>query len=197
MNYLAHLFLAGESPESRVGNLQGDFMRGVDRQDLTNGVWQGVLMHRRVDAFTDAHALFRQSRQRLAPEYRRWSGVLINVFYDHLLALHWQQFSPEQSLPEFAASIYATLAEHSHLLAGRLARVAPKMAAGDWLSAYAERASLDLALAGISRRLRRPSPLAQAGPQLDLHFSELQEDFLQFFPELRARFPAVFCADRD
>ncbi len=186
LNYLAHLYLAGHQADHLLGSLLGDFMRGQDLADFPSAVQDGVLHHRAVDRFTDGHAVFARSRARLAPQFRRVSGIVIDVFYDHLLARSWARWS-EQPLAEFTAEIYALLQARRAELPPRMQRAVDYMVRGDWLGSYVEPLSIDWALRGLSSRMRRANPLGEAYGELAQHGDGLRRDFEQFFPELRAR----------
>jgi acyl carrier protein phosphodiesterase len=184
MNYLAHLLLADQSPASLVGGLLGDFAKGLDVSSLPAAVREALLQHRRIDAFTDAHPLVRRSRARVSREFSRFSGILVDVFYDHFLARRWPDYTPEP-LSAFAARVYAALREHEHLLPERLARVLPRMAREDWLCGYAEIENVGHALAGLERRFSRPTGLSRALGELTRNHDAMHADFAEFFPQLR------------
>lgn len=184
MNYLAHLLLADGSPESLVGGLLGDFAKGLDLAGLPAPMMQALMAHRRIDAFTDAHEFVRRSRARISPKYSRFAGILVDVFYDHFLAVSWTSWSRE-NLGEFSKRVYAALQIHEALLPTRLAAVLPRMKAEDWLGGYAEIDNIGHALAGLQRRLKRPMELTSALSELRAGYTDLAQDFARFFPELR------------
>ncbi len=185
MNYLAHLLLSDQSPASLVGGLLGDFAKGLDVSSLPPDVRAALLQHRRIDVFTDAHPVVHQSRARVSREFSRFSGILVDVFYDHFLARRWPAHSSE-ALDAFAARVYAALRVHEYLLPERLSRVLSRMAREDWLSGYAEITNVGHALAGLERRFRRPTGLSRALGELTGNYSALDADFGEFFPELRS-----------
>lgn len=184
MNYLAHLRLAPDDPMLRLGNLLGDFMRGVDMASLPPPLQRGVAQHRAIDRFTDRHPLFRQSRARLPAPFRRFGGVLVDVYYDHFLARHWDRFGDGGPLGEFTQRAYRELGALAQWLPPRLAQAAPRMREGDWLLGYRELHAIDDVLARMARRLRHDNPLAQGGEPLRSCYGELQSDFEAFFPAL-------------
>lgn len=194
MNYLAHLRLAPAQPLLRLGNLLGDFVRGVDLGTLPAAVRQGIAQHRAIDRFTDAHPVFRQSRARLDAPFRRFSGVLVDVFYDHFLALGWDRHGDGRSLAEFVAAIHGELDAHQELLPPRLREALPRMRQQDWLGSYGDLAAIDRTLARMARRLRHANPLATGGEQLRRHHAALRCDFDQFFPQLQAHVRSVIHA---
>lgn len=185
MNYLAHLVLSDQTPLGLVGNLAGDFLRGVDVSTLHPEVRRGVALHRAVDAFTDSHPLPRQSRDRLDPAWRHWRRVLVDVFYDHVLARDFERHA-SQPLPEFAARVYTALEAHAALLPPTLQRAAPVMIDHDWLSAYAHADGVEEILWRMSRRSRHAPALDRAAGELRANADAFAADFAAFFPRLRA-----------
>ena len=186
LNLLAHAHLSRHDDELLVGQMLGDFLEPGWRERLPPRVIQGVRLHHQVDRFTDAHPLFVQSRRRLGPRLRRYSGILVDVFYDHFLARHWESYHLDQSLAGFSRHVYAVLERHKRSLTGRFSRVFPSIAAQDWLSSYARLEAVDSALLGLSRRLGRANPMAEGGEALREHYAELECDFKAFFPTLEA-----------
>jgi acyl carrier protein phosphodiesterase len=184
VNWLAHLRLSPSEPLLRLGNLCGDFVRGVDVAALAPDLQRGIQQHRAVDAFVDAHAIVRASRARLDAPFRRLAGVLVDVFYDHYLARDWDRLGDGQPLPAFAASVHALLREHELLLPPRLANVVPWMEAQGWLVGYAQIEGIDVVLRRMARRLSRPTPLGDGALQLRAHYEALEGDFEAFWPEL-------------
>ena len=83
MNWLAHLLLAESDPEARLGNLLGDLVKGKQRQAFNSKIQRGIECHQAINIFTDKHPIVRCSKQRIDPEYRRFSGILIDVFKDN------------------------------------------------------------------------------------------------------------------
>ncbi len=186
MNFLAHALLAGPDPGSRVGGMLGDFVK--DRLDpapaeLPQTVVAGLVLHRRIDSYADAHLAFQRSRRRVSAERRRVAGIMIDMFYDHFLAVHWSKFSAEP-LEDFTANVYRLLAAHETLFPPRFASLFPYMQADDWLSSYR---SLDVIGTALDRmavkRLTRPNTLAGAATELRANYTGFEEDFFAFFPD--------------
>ncbi len=185
MNYLAHLVLAGPDDDARLGNFLGDFVKGsLDsyRDRYSAAVLDGIKCHREIDRFTDTHPVFRQSCRRLGPEFRRVSAIAMDLTYDHLLIAHWSQFMA-QPFPEFVDAAYALLQQQSACLPPRLQQALPVMIRQDWLGSYATWEGVELALARVSRRMKRSDLLAQVWPAIAVCREELAMDFLDFFPE--------------
>src|SRR6266852_3492368 len=117
MNYLAHLFLAGDSPESLIGNLAGDFVKGPIRDQFTPGIREGIMQHRRIDSFTDRHPEVAAFRRVLIPDHGHYSRVISDVFFDHFLATSWSRYAVE-SLDDFLEHVYAAIDPYESELPG-------------------------------------------------------------------------------
>ncbi len=180
MNFLGHALLAGPDPAMRLGGMLGDFVKGPLPAGLPHDVAAGVLLHRRIDSFTDRHAAFRASRERVSLVRRRYAGIMIDLFYDHFLARRWEEFSV-QPLGEFSADTYALMAARADLLPAALARILPAMRETDWLSSYRSIEATGRALDRIAaHRLRRPNPLAGAIAELGGAYEDFASDFAAF-----------------
>lgn len=186
LNWLAHLRLAPPPPLLRLGNLAGDFVRGVDVAALHPELQRGIAAHRAVDAFVDAHPVVAAARGRLAPPFRRFGGVLLDVWFDHFLARDWERHGPGGTLAAFLADVHADLQEHRALLPPDLQRIAGAVARDDWLGAYATVDGIEGVLAAMGRRLARPTPLARGGELLRARYGELERTFESLWPELTA-----------
>ncbi|MDH4569263.1 DUF479 domain-containing protein [Pseudomonas sp. BN414] len=183
MNYLAHLHLGGSQPAQLLGSLYGDFVKGPLAGRWPADIEAGIRLHRRIDAFTDSHPLITQAKLRFPSERRRFAGILLDVFFDHCLARDWQLYAAEP-LDAFTHHVYQVLGDEPEL-PGRLALIAPRMAAQDWLGSYREFETLELVINGISRRFSRPERLAGAMAELEALYLPLSDDFRQFYPQLQ------------
>lgn len=192
MNYLAHLHLGGEQPEQLLGSLYGDFVKGRLEGRFRPQIEAAIRLHRRIDAFTDSHPLIERARARFPVERRRTAGILLDLFFDHCLARHWPDYASEP-LPVFTAKVYAVLGAETQL-PERLAVIAPRMAAQDWLGSYRDFAMLEQVLWGMRRRLSRPQLLDGAMDELALLYELLSEDFRVFYPQLQMFSSAQYCS---
>lgn len=186
MNFLAHLVLAGPDPELRLGGLMADFTRPDGEGQLPAGVQRGILLHRRIDRFTDSHPRVLAGRRRCDPAYRLASGILVDLIYDHVLARDWDALGLGLDLPTFAARAYRELAEVESLLPPRMQAAARRMTQEDWLTNYREPAFLVDIVDRTARRLRRPDLLTGGGRELLRHPQAWTVDFHAFWPEVVA-----------
>lgn len=165
MNFLAHALLAGEAPALIVGGVVGDWIKGGLPGALPPDLAQGVALHRAIDHHAESHHAFNRSRRRISAERRRYAGVLVDVFYDHLLARHWADIHP-QPLPEYCAAVYSLIRARLDDLPESARPVLALMAQEDWLSSYAQIEDIADVLLRMSRRARQPNPLARGELEL-------------------------------
>lgn len=183
LNYLAHLYLADPTDDSLIGNLLGDFVKGRPGGHYSDEVVAGILFHRKIDVFADAHLIMRTSRGRIAPRMSRFSGIIIDVCYDHFLARHWNRYS-NQDLTVFVQHVYHVLQKNRLILPDRLQRILPYMISEDWLGRYIEIKRVGVTLDRITRRLTHGERFKGAIAEVEKNYDDLECDFLDFFPDL-------------
>ncbi|QKZ06633.1 ACP phosphodiesterase [Pseudomonas eucalypticola] len=183
MNYLAHLHLGGQEPEQLLGSLYGDFVKGSLEGRYSPTLVQAIQLHRRIDAFTDSHPIVLGALARFPVQRRRYAGIIVDVFFDHCLALHWKDYCAVP-LKRYTQDVYRVLAAEPEL-PGRLARMAPYMIADDWLGSYREFEVVGQVLLGISRRLSKPEGLLGAMEEVRELYEPLTQDFRDFYPILQ------------
>lgn len=183
MNYLAHLHLGGPAPQQLLGSLYGDFVKGPLAGRFAPPLEASIRLHRQIDAYTDSHPIVLAALARFPQARRRYAGIVLDVFFDHCLAAHWHDYANEP-LGRFTAEVYRVLRTTPDL-PGRLAVIAPRMAADDWLGAYREFATLHAVFAGIGRRLSRPGVMDAVMDELAPLYGALLGDFRAFYPQLQ------------
>jgi acyl carrier protein phosphodiesterase len=183
MNHLAHALLAAPGEDRMLGSLVADFLRGGIDPALPRGVREGIALHRSVDAWTDAHPEVVAARALFAPPYRRYAGILVDIWFDHLLARDWPLHAAG-ALPEFSREVRALLRGRATELPPRMRGFARYLEANDLPAAYARRAVIGAVLGGVSQRLSRANPVACALPAIEAVAGPLQRRFEAFFPAL-------------
>ncbi len=185
MNLLAHALLAGDDDDVRFGSVIGDFVRGAIDPALPAGVREGIALHRAVDAYTDAHPEVVAARALFAPPFRRYAGILLDVWFDHLLARGWAR-AGDGSLAQFSGDVQDQLRRRSHELPARMRGFAAYVLRNDLPARYRERAMIAQVFFGLSQRIARANPVAIALPALVKHEDAIAAHFDAFFPDLRA-----------
>ena len=183
MNFLAHAFLAGNVETDRVGGVLGDFVKGPLPAGLPPKLAAGVALHRAIDSFAERHPAFIASRARISAMRRRVGGVLVDLFYDHLLARDWAQHHA-LALPAYAARVYAELRAHAPGLPARASEIAVSMQLGDWLSSYRDLAHVGEAIDRMAiHRMRRANPLGGGVEEFLADADGFSADFAAFLPD--------------
>lgn len=185
MNFLAHFYLSDQTSEGFVGGLLGDFVRGDFRGKFSKTIEREIEIHRKVDFFTDTNVVVKLSKQRVSDSRRKYAGVLIDMFYDHFLAVDFEIYTGV-SLKKFSANVYRSLVESQAYLPVELHSKINWIATHDLLGSYVRIEGIGRALYGISHRLKRKNSLPEGIFDLKRNYSALQQDFKQFFPELVA-----------
>ena len=183
MNFLAHALLGRSEPALRVGGLAGDWVKGVLPAGLPEDLSRGVALHRAIDSFSERHAAFRASRQRVSAPRRRYAGVLVDMFYDHLLAREWWRYS-DVALDCFARETYVLTERRLEQLPEHFRGAFLAMRDNDWLQGYREREAIGRALDRMARhRARQPNPLRGALAEFEAEGAGYGRDFAHFFPD--------------
>jgi acyl carrier protein phosphodiesterase len=185
VNHLAHLFLAGHSAESLIGNLAGDFVKGALGERFPSAIREGIAQHRRIDAFTDSHPSVAAFRRVLTTEHGHYSRVIADMFFDHFLACRFDEYAGE-SLQSFLARTFATIDPHVEMLPGMLRVLYPRIRDEQWLQSYREVEGIRFALANMSRRFSRRPHLETAARHLVDSRAELERRFEEFMPDVIA-----------
>lgn len=189
MNFLAHLVLAAPDGKSMIGNLMPDLVVGRLPAELHPDVALGVQLHRRVDRFTDTHPVVGQTKARLREHHGLFAGILVDVFYDHLLAADWRRWR-DQTLDDFARFAYQQMAGDIHHAPPTMREALTRMADQNWLCCYATVAGVELTLQRmserLSRRMKRTFDVPLATADLIDQLALLRADFDRFFPLLIA-----------
>ncbi|MEM1095597.1 MAG: ACP phosphodiesterase [Bacteroidota bacterium] len=183
MNWLAHLHLADADGADRVGNLLPDMARKRECDAMPATIRRGVARHRFVDTYLDHHPMYFRSRARLKPPFRRFAGIIVDVFYDHYLTLHWATYCDVPML-DFVAEACASMTPHLGVLPPAPQRIIPRMCREGWLVGNGTIDGIARTLGRIDHRLSRPAGLAGAARYLEAEWDGFEADFLAFYPEL-------------
>lgn len=184
MNYLAHLFLAGEHPEIILGNFIADHVKGSDVLKYSDYVRKGISMHRAIDTYTDQHPVVRQSISRLRADFHKYAGVVVDMYYDHYLSAQWDEYS-DIDLTAFTKTRYDILNKFQEILPLRSARLLFYMEKQNWLKSYSSFEGMQQAFNGMSRRTTFVSNMEMAVENLKEGYTDFEAEFRQFFPELQ------------
>jgi acyl carrier protein phosphodiesterase len=183
MNFLAHIYLSGKNDHLKIGNFMADGIHGKNFDEFPLDVQKGIRLHREIDYFTDFHPIFRQSKHRLHQRYGHYSGVIIDIFYDHFLAKNFSRYS-DQSLEDFSANFYKLLDENFEILTPRFKMILPTLKEENWLVLYATIEGISNILYNMDRRTRLKSKMQFSVEELTSFYSEFEIEFTLFFVEM-------------
>ncbi len=187
MNFLGHFILAGNNEPSIIGNFIADFVKGKNYQNYPDDIAKGILMHREIDHFTDNHPSFKESKRRIVDHQGHFSGVVIDMFYDHFLAVDFEKYS-ETKLSDFALNIYRTIDRNIHHLPDPCRFLFGYMKRDNWLVRYRELEGIGRTLNGMSKRVKFDNNMNNAIFDLEENYQPMKNDFHLFFQEIRNYF---------
>jgi acyl carrier protein phosphodiesterase len=184
LNYLAHLFLAGNHPETVLGNFIADHVKGSDILKFSEKTRHGISMHRAIDTFTDQHPIVKQSITRLRSDFSKYSGVIVDMYYDHFLSANWDDYS-STDIHTFTKTRYDILNSFQAILPARSAKLLYFMEKQNWLLSYASLDGMQQAFNGMARRTTFESKMELAVGNLKEGYLEFEKEFKLFFPDLQ------------
>lgn len=185
MNFLAHIYLSGDDDMVKIGNFMADSIHGRKPESFPYGIQKGIMLHRAIDSFTDAHPVFRQTTKRLHARYHHYAGVIADVYYDHFLAKNWKDFHPDP-LEIFAANFYELLNDNFSLLAEQTRQMVPYMIRDNWLVGNAHLDGIARTLKQIDRRTGNKSGMSTAIDELTEFYAEFESEFRIFFEAVQS-----------
>ena len=183
MNFLAHIYLSGNNEAVTIGNFIADGIRGKKYLKYPRDIQTGILLHRQIDTFTDAHKTVRLSTKRLHKNYGHYSGVIVDILYDHFLAKNWSKYC-NLPLAEYVDNFYESLENNFEILPKRIQKLMPYMIADNWLLSYASIEGITKVLEGMNRRTQNRSQMNLAVNELQECYNEFEDEFTCFFDEL-------------
>lgn len=183
MNYLAHIYLSGTNKEVLIGNFIADAIKGKGWQNYPPEVQKGIKLHRAIDDFTDTHEIVRRSKDKLRGRYGHYSGVIVDIFYDHFLAKGWEEFHSEP-LGEFVQHTYTFLQENEHRFPDRIRHLLKYMVMNNWLYHYQSMEGVKNVMFGMSKRTKYDSGMENSTDELREYYHEFKHEFETFFPLL-------------
>ncbi|MBP0902278.1 ACP phosphodiesterase [Mariniflexile gromovii] len=183
MNYLAHIYLSGDNDLITIGNFIADGIKGKSYKNYPKDIQIGILLHRNIDTFTDAHPTVRLSTKRLHEKYGHYSGIIVDILYDHFLAKNWDTYS-DIPLKNYVETFYNSLENNFEILPQRIQKMMPYMLTDNWLLSYASIEGISRVLAGMNRRTKNVSGMDEAVKELELFYNEFETEFSSFFDEL-------------
>lgn len=185
LNFLAHYYLARTDEGLIVGNLLADHVKGRRYLDLPQAYRRGVILHRKIDEYTDHHPEVMKTKERLMPVYGKFAPVIADVFYDYFLGSRWSDYSGLE-LSKFSAYIYSVLNAHIDFLPESAQITLSYMSRHDWLTNYSNYFGIGMALKGLARRSVFENKMDKAIEDLKRDENAIEKEFKAFFRDLEA-----------
>ena len=184
MNWLAHALLSKPDIAFRVGNILPDLVSITELKNFSPAFQEGIRCHQAIDIFTDSHPIVRSGINRLPENYRRYGGILTDVFYDHFLAKNWAHYSPI-SLHTFTNNFYRDLQLIENDIPADILAIFQRMLQNKIFENNKDISGIKMVLQRIDVRLRRPANLGAAIVFLEENYDAYEMDFCSFFPALK------------
>ncbi|WP_445455129.1 acyl carrier protein phosphodiesterase [Flavobacterium sp. HNIBRBA15423] len=184
MNFLAHIYLSGDNDLIKIGNFMADGIKGDNYNDFPKDIKKGILLHRAIDSFTDTHPIFRKSKHRLHEKYGHYSGVIMDIFYDHFLAKNWNNYS-SIPLDTYVSKFYHLLDTNFDKLTLKIQKMYPNMVKQNWLLSYASIDGIGTILYQMDYRTQFQSKMQYAVEELQLFYDDFEQEFTIFFEDIQ------------
>ncbi len=184
MNFLAHAYLSFGREEILVGNMISDFVKGKAQYEYSPGIRKGIILHRRIDEYTDGHSAVKDAKEYFRLAYRLYSAPIIDIILDHYLANDIDNFNAGE-LEKFSQSVYKTLNKYSAQLPLRFLHAFTYMQSQDWLLGYRYKEGIANSIKGL---VRRAEFLDDSAPAIELfykHYSSLAACYKLFFQDVK------------
>lgn len=141
-------------------------------------------MHRAIDFFTDNHPAVKQEVRILRERFGRYAPILLDIYFDYLLASRFEEFSP-MPLKRFARRFYFNLLRSRRYLPLRIKQFMWHFIATDRLGRYATTTGIEESLRIMIQYKHIDLSPEEAIRYLTQHEQELWSLFLSFFLELQ------------
>ena len=183
MNYLAHTYLSGDNDDIKIGNFLGDWVKGSDYLKYSDDIRTGIMLHRDIDSFTDNHSVVKLSASRFLSRYFKYSGVIIDILYDHFLARNWLDFS-NISLHNYVNRMHNIMLNNFEVLPERLQNYLPGFMNERWVERYATVDGIRDVLNAMSKRTSLPNETEFAIGVLEAYYEDFRHEFYDFFGQI-------------
>lgn len=180
MNFLAHIYLSGTNDHMKLGNFIGDYVKGKKYLYFPGDIQRGILLHRKIDEFTDNSPIPKEIKTLFLPYYKKYAGIVIDLFYDHFLARNWENYC-EVPLEDFVSDFYDILMDNYVHLPRRVKNFLPNMIENNRLYSYKHLKGLEYALGIMSRYTSLPDQTENAIYTLNLYYEDIHQNFQEFF----------------
>lgn len=187
MNYLAHAFLSKNNKELLIGNFIADHIRGNNFETFSPGIVAGIQLHRRIDTFTDAHPLFKKSKRVFYNGFEKYSGVLVDIYFDHFLAKNFEKHA-QIDLSHFSKKVYDVYSSHRHIIPQSSSRFLDYLIQNNVYYSYSQIEGIQTVLNHLSQRIKNKSQLDDSIVLFKQNYDEIESNFDSFFKDVLIEF---------
>lgn len=191
MNYLGHLFFSDNDFELAIANLFGDSVKGTHFDQYPPKVITGIVLHREIDHFMDTHPSVKKILPVLRPDLPKVASIAIDLFFDHLLAKHWNQFHP-LPLDEFLKLFYQQINNNTFPYPDQFLDYLQKMIQFNWISYYPTLDGLDKMCHGVSHKLSFNNQLINGLQVFKNNEKGIEQAFIEYMTDANEHFSHYF-----
>ncbi len=183
LNFLAHIYLSGDIDDIMIGNFIGDYVKGIKYLGYPERISKGIILHRKIDSFTDRHPITKSCKTFINPKYGKYSGIVVDIFYDHFLATNWKHYS-SVPLKDFVVQKYTILSAYDYFFPQEVKNFFPHFLETNWLYAYSTFDGLGAVLQNMSAMTTLPDFSSYAIKILKENYDDLGKYFFSFFKDI-------------
>ncbi len=183
VNILAHLYLSGDSDDIKIGNFIGDYVKGHDYQNYPALVRKGIILHRHIDTYTDQHPIVSKAKTRLADQYHKYAGIIIDIFFDHYLSRDWTFFS-STPLKKYIDQTNELLMNNYEMMPPRVQSFLPKLVNNRWMEKYNTIKGIEGVLVRMAKNTTLPEISPYAINILKKYYDTFNDEFYSYFEQL-------------
>lgn len=182
MNYLAHSFLSNNNTDLIIGNFIADHIHGNNFENLSPGIIEGIKLHRKIDAFTDSHQKFKESKRFFYSGFEKYSGILVDIYFDHLLAKNYNNHTTVP-LQEYCDNVYSIYSQNKNILPKSSQAFLNYVLQNNIYHAYSTTQGIEQVLFHLSHRINHPVKLHHSMDLFNQNIEQLQNNFELFFKD--------------
>ncbi len=183
MNFLAHIFLSGDNEAVKFGNFIGDWVKGKSYNNFPQEIQKGILLHRKIDSYTDSHKTVKKSILKIRQAYGKYSGVVTDILYDHFLAQNWQIYS-ESSLKDYVNEFSKIVFENFDTVPQSAKIFVSPFIRRKRLICYSDINCFAKVLRKMAVYTSMPNKVKEVMRIINENYEDFLSDFTTFFPEI-------------
>jgi len=187
MNYLAHAYLSNNDPDLLIGNFIADHLHGNNFDGYSDGIKQGITLHRAIDTFTDNHPSFKLAKRLFYNGFEKHSGILIDIYFDYFLAKNFHEHSPIP-LPEFCINTYSVYQQNVNVLPQGSQQFLNYVLKNNIYESYGTIKGIETVLFHLSNRIKHNVWLNESITIFTQNEAELNEHFNLLFTNAKNNF---------